>query len=201
MNARLASRHRVSKMLISIACHCFWALQAIASENPEQVIKSGTDQVLKILNEQPENTLARREAIQAIVDEYFDFEGIARYVLGPRWNDQPPEKQQKFTRDFSKLLTNTIGDIGNYANAKITYNQKGMGQDHAVIEALVSRNWAGQVGIDYYLYLKNGNWKVQDVTVQGISLVNNYRCQFAAILSRSSFDDLLKQLEKKVTHG
>jgi phospholipid transport system substrate-binding protein len=91
--------------------------------------------------------------------------------------------------------------MGNYANGGITYNQKQMGQDNAVVEALMSPNWVSKVGIDYYLYMKNGNWKVHDVSVRGISLVSNYRCQFAAILSRNSFDDLLKQLEEKIAQG
>jgi phospholipid transport system substrate-binding protein len=200
-NIRLAGRPQVFKIFISIVCLCFWASPAIASANPEEVIKRGTDQVLEILNENPENTQTRREKIREVVDEYFDFEGIARCVLGPQWDNQPPEKQQEFTRDFSKLLINTIGDIGNYADGKITYNQKEVGEDHAVVEALISRKWASQVGVEYYLYLKNGNWKVDDVAIRGVSLVSNYRCQFAVILSRNSFDDLLKQLEKKIAQG
>jgi ABC-type transporter MlaC component len=128
----------------------------MASENPRAVIKHGTDQVFKILNENPENTYARREEIRAVLNEFFDFEGIARCVLGPQWDNQPPEKQQEFTQDLSKLLINTIGEIRNYANGNITYNQKQMGQDNAVVEAVLSQNWAGRVGIDYYLYLKTG---------------------------------------------
>ena len=46
--------------------------------------------------------------------------------------------------------------MGNYANGGITYNQKQMGQDNAVVEALMSPNWVSKVGIDYYLYLKTG---------------------------------------------
>ncbi|MGO9021916.1 MAG: phospholipid-binding protein MlaC [Syntrophobacteraceae bacterium] len=198
---RLAGKPHIFKTLISVVCLCFWASQAIAAKNPREVIKNGTDQVLKILNEHPENTHARREEIRAVVDEYFDFEGIARCVLGSKWNNLPPEKQQEFTQDFTRPLINTIGHMGNYANGEITYNQKQMGQDNAVVEALMSRNWVTKVGVDYYLYLKNGNWKVHDVAVQGVSLVSNYRCQFAAILSRNSFDDLLKQLEEKIAQG
>jgi len=153
---RSAGSPRIFKTLISVACFCFWVSLAMASENPRAVIKHGTDQVFKILNENPENTYARREEIRAVLNEFFDFEGIARCVLGPQWDNQPPEKQQEFTQDLSKLLINTIGEIRNYANGNITYNQKQMGQDNAVVEAVLSQNWAGRVGIDYYLYLKTG---------------------------------------------
>ncbi len=198
---RSAGSSRIFKTILSVACLCFWVSQAIANDNPREVIKNGTDQVFKILNENPENTHARREEIRAVLNQFFDFEGMARCVLGPQWDNQSPEKRQQFTQDLSELLINSIGKIGDYANGNITYNQKQMGQDNAVVEAVLSQNWAGRVGIDYYLYLKNGNWKVHDVAVQGRSLVSNYRCQFTQILSRNSFDDLLKQLEKKIAQS
>ena len=201
MNLRLAGRPHIFKMLITIVFLCFWTSPATASGNPEEVIKSGTGRVLEILNQNPENTQARREKIRAIVDGYFDFDGIAKCVLGPQWNNQPSEKQREFTGDLSRLLINTIGEIGNYANGTITYSRKEAGQDHAVVEAILSRKWGSQIKVEYYLYLKDGNWMVHDVAIRGVSLVNNYRCQFTAILSKNSFDDLLKQLEKKIAQG
>lgn len=83
------SRRPISKTLISALCLCLWASQAIAAENPQAVIKAGTDRVLQILRKYPENTQVRREKIRAAVDkyvdEYFDFDQIAKYALGPRW--------------------------------------------------------------------------------------------------------------------
>ena len=57
---------------------------------------------------------------------------------------------------------------------------------------------SSKVPIDYYLRLKDGKWKVYDVSIEGIGLVTNYRCQFEAILMRKSFDDLLRQLKDKI---
>ena len=198
-----ASRPLISKMLISVFCLCLWASQAIAADDPQAVIKTGTDQVLKLLKKYPENTQVRREkirvAVDRYVDEYFDFDEIAKHALGTRWNEQPPEKQQEFTRDFSQLLFNTyIGKIGKYTNENITYNQKQIGGNCAVIEALGAGDQSSKVPIDYYLRLKDGKWKVYDVSIEGIGLVTNYRCQFEAILMRKSFDDLLRQLKDKI---
>jgi phospholipid transport system substrate-binding protein len=197
------SRPLISKMLISVLCLCLWASQAIAADDPQAVIKTGTDQVLKLLKKYPENTQVRREkirvAVDRYVDEYFDFDEIAKHALGTRWNEQPPEKQQEFTRDFSQLLFNTfIGKIEKYTNEKITYNQKQIGGNCAVIEALGAGDQSGMVPIDYYLRFKDGKWKVYDVAIEGIGLVTNYRCQFEAILMRKSFDDLLRQLKDKI---
>ncbi len=199
----LVNRRPIYQALISVLCLCLWASQAIAANDPQAVIKTGTDQVLALLKKYPENTRVRREiirtAVDKCVDEYFDFDEIAKHALGTRWNEQPPEKQQEFTRDFSQLLFNTyIGKIEKYTNEKMTYNQKQIGGNCAVIEALEIGDQSGKIHIDYYLRLKDGKWKVYDVAIEGIGLVANYRSQFEAILQRKSFDDLLRQLKEKI---
>ena len=100
------------------------------------------------------------------------------------------------------MLFNTyIGRVEKYTNEKITYNQKRREGDYAVIEALVTGGQPGAIPIDYYLRLEDGNWKVYDVVIEGMGLVTNYRDQFNSILSRSSFDDLLRQLKNKIAQS
>ncbi len=194
----LVSKRLIFKTLILAVCFCLWGSQAIAAENPLAVVKTGTDQVLNILKQNPQDTPARSEKIRAVVDQYFDFEGMSRLAVGQRWNNQPPEKQQQFARDFSRLLFGTyIGDIKGYANQRITYTQRQMGQDHAVVDAVIS-DQSGPVTLRYSLHLKNGNWRAFDVSVQGMSLAINYRSQFDPILSRGSFDNLLATLRSRV---
>jgi phospholipid transport system substrate-binding protein len=196
------SKRPVSKMLIWVVCLCLWASHAIAAENPQGVIKTGTDKVLQLLKQYPENTQVRREKIRAAVNEYFDFDEIAKRALGPRWKKQPPEKQQEFTQCFSQLLFNIyIRRVEKYTNEKITYNQKQREGDYAVIEALVGGGQSGTIPVVYYLRLKDGDWKVYDVVIEGVGLVTNYRDQFNAILSRSSFDDLLRKLKEKIAQS
>jgi phospholipid transport system substrate-binding protein len=194
----LMSKRFISKTLILVVCLYLWGSQAIAAENPQAVVQTGTDQILKILTQYPQDTRARKEQIRAVVDGYFDFEAIARLAVGPLWKSVPPEKQQEFTRDFSKLLFNTyIGDIEKYAKQMLTYNHRTINQDYIVVEALV-RDQGGPVSLAYYLHLKDGNWKVYDIAVDGVSLVANYRSQFNSILANSSFDHLSMILRQKI---
>jgi phospholipid transport system substrate-binding protein len=198
MNARLVRKLHIFKTLIAAVCICFWASQAIAAENPQAVVQTGMDQVLKILTQYPQDTRARREQIRAVVDGYFDFEAIARLAVGQRWESLPLEKQQEFTLDFSKLLFNTyIGDIQKYAKQMLTYNHRTINQDYVVVEALV-RDQGGSVSLAYYLHLRDGNWSVYDISVDGVSLVANYRSQFNSILANSSFDHLSMMLRQKI---
>ena len=194
----LMRKRFISETLLLVVCLCLWGSRAIAAENPQAVVQTGTDQVLEILKQYPQDTKARREKIRAVVDGYFDFESVARLAVGPRWNSLPPEKQQEFTLEFSKLLFNTfIGDIQKYAEQKITYNHRPIYQGYAVVEVLVTHQ-GGPVSLDYYVHLKDGNWKVYDVGVEGMSLVANYREQFDSILANSSFDQLSMLLRQKI---
>ena len=194
----LMSERFISKTLILVVCFCLWGSQAIAAENPQTVVQNGTDQILKILTQYPQDTRDRREQIRAVVDGYFDFEGIASLAVGPLWKSVPPEKQQEFSLEFSKLLFNTyIGDIQKYAKQKLTYNQRTINQDYVVVEALV-RDQGGTVSLAYYLHLKDGNWKVYDIAVDGMSLAANYRSQFRSILANGSFDNLSMMLRQKI---
>ena len=161
----LVSKSFISKTLILVVCLCLWGSQATAAEDPQAVVKNGMDQILKILKQYPQDTGARREQIQAVIDGYFDFEAIARLAVGRRWNSLPPEERQEFTQQFSKLLFTTyIGDIEKYAQQEITYKHRQIYQGYVVVEALM-RDQGGPVSIDYYLHLKDGNWKVYDVAV------------------------------------
>ena len=188
----------ISKTLVLVACLCLWGSPAIAGENPQTVIQTGMDRVLKILTQCPQDTRTRREQIQTVVGGYFDFEAIARLAVGPRWASLLPEKQQEFTLDFSKLLFNTyVGEIQNYAKQELTYNQRAINQDYIVVETVV-RNQDGLIPLAYYLHFRDGNWKVYDIAVDGVSLVANYRSQFNSILANSSFDHLSVMLRQKI---
>ena len=188
----------IYKTLIPLISFCLCASFATAAESPQAVVQAGTDQVLKILKQYPQATHARAKQIEAVVNGYFDFEGMARLAIGQRWNSVPPEKQQEFTKDFSKLLFATyIGDIEKYAGQKMIYNTKSVAPGYAVVEAVVNAP-NGRVSLDYSLHRKNGEWKVYDVAAQGMSLAINYRSQFNSILASSSFDNLLMTLKQKI---
>ncbi|MGA2735050.1 MAG: ABC transporter substrate-binding protein [Syntrophobacteraceae bacterium] len=190
----LMSKRFISKTLILVVCLCLWGLPAIAAEDPQAVVKNGTEQVLKILQQYPQDTKARRDQIRAAVEGYIDFEAIARLAVGRRWSTVPPEKQQEFTQELSKLLFNTyMGDIEKYAKQNITYSHREIYPGYVVVEAHV-----GDQNLDYYLHLKDGNWKVYDVGIAGMSLVMNYREQFDPILANNSFDQLSMILKQKI---
>jgi len=188
------SKRLIPATLILVVCLCLWGIPARAADDPQAVIRTGTDQVLKILQQYPQDTRERREQIRAAVEGYFDFPAISRLAVGLQWRNLSPEKQQEFTREFTKLLFNTyVGDLEKYARQDITYRSRELYQGYVVVEA----NAGGQT-IEYYLHLIDGNWKVYDIGVGGMSLVTNYRDQFDPILTNGSFERLSMVLKRKI---
>lgn len=178
---------------------------AKVADNPLRLIRSGTDKALEILRSaqtgQGPSLRARKDEILDIVDDYFDFEEMGKRALGRPWKDQSPAKQKAFVALFKKLLFNTYVDrVETYtgANEQVVYDEEKLEGDYALVTTRITGYKNKDVHVDYRLRLQGGEWKVYDVIVEGISLVNNYRQQFNSILSNESFDSLLHLLEEKV---
>ena len=176
-----------------------------ASSSPLQVIQSGSDRGLRIIKsslfEGGPSLQQRRDEILTIVEEYFDFNEMAKRSLGRHWKDIIPEKQQEFIRLFKQLLFNTyVSRIE--ATAKPTtstrYDGETVEDRFAIVKTRVASDNQPDFQIDYRLLLNGSEWKVYDVVIEGISLVGNYRQQFNSILSKESFESLLKRLKEKV---
>ncbi len=203
---------KIVRGIFRIGCVSFLLFASIslqaraASDPPLTVIKSGTEQALQILRSSQSGQAAkvreRRAEIMIIVDKYFNFNEMARRALGRPWKDQPPEKQKEFVSLFKDLLFNTyIDKVETYteSNEKFSYDKESLDGDYATVNTRILGYKNTDVRVDYRLRFENGEWKVYDVVVEGISLVENYRSQFASILSSGSFDGLLKRMREKVS--
>ena len=174
-------------------------------QNPMALIQSGTERALQILHEsqgrQAPSLRQRKNEILVIVSEYFNFEEMAKRALGRPWKEQTPEKRQEFTQLFKQLLFNTyINRLENYtgSNERVLYDSEKLDGDYALVKTHIITQGNDNISIDYRFHLDEGQWKVYDVVVEGISFVDNYRGQFGSILTNESFDSLLIRLRQKV---
>jgi phospholipid transport system substrate-binding protein len=150
------------------------------------------------MRQYPQDTRARKENIEAVIDRYFDFESMARLAVGQQWDSLSREQQQKFTAEFKEvLLGKYLGDIEKYARPDMTYRTAPLAQGYVIVRTVL--NYQGNpVSLEYFLHLRNGDWKVYDVSIEGMSLVINYRQQFGAILANGSFSDLSNMLRREI---
>lgn len=204
----LAKKKCVSKLLTGLIVFTFVlgsSLVPAASIGPMGVIQSGTDRALQILRSSQasdgQKIRQRRGEILQIVDEYFNFQEMARRALGRPWKEQSPEKQQEFVKLFKDLLFNTYVDrVESYSgsNERISYDEERIEGEYALVRTRVSDRKNPEVRVEYRLRQAKGEWKVYDVVVEGISFIDNYRSQFNSILAGESFDALLNRLRQKV---
>jgi phospholipid transport system substrate-binding protein len=127
---------------------------------------------------------------------------MAKRSLGPHWARRSPQEQQEFVRVFTGLLESAYIDQIESANGdKVVYGREQMDGDNAVVFTKVQTNKGEEVAINYKLHQVGGDWKVYDVVVEDISLVNNYRSQFNRVLANASFDELMRRLQNKGPEG
>jgi phospholipid transport system substrate-binding protein len=159
------------------------------------------DEVLKILADKdlkhPAKANERRQLLEKVVGDRFDYQEMSRRSLGAPWNNLAEKDKQEFVSLFQTLLVNTYADkIESYTGDGVVYVNERTEKEYAEVRTKVLTGKT-EIPLDYRLLNKGSAWRVYDVIVDGVSLVNNYRGQFSKILRNSSYADLVEQLRKK----
>jgi phospholipid transport system substrate-binding protein len=168
---------------------------------PTDAMKATIDEVLRIVREnelkQPSKAAERRQLLERVVEARFDYQEMSRRALGAPWNTLTDQEKQEFVGLFRTLLTNSYADkIETYSGEGVQYLNERTEKEYAEVRTKVLSGKT-EIPLDYRLINKVNDWRVYDVVVDGISLVNNYRGQFAKIIKSSSYADLVEQLRKK----
>jgi phospholipid transport system substrate-binding protein len=139
----------------------------------------------------------RRKLVRTVLQQLFDFQEMSRRSLGAnarRYKDRLGE----FTPLFVDFLEHAyMGTLEKNGDAKIQYVREILDGENVRISTKARLKDGSEYTVDYKLYLSPVGWRVYDVIVEGISLVNNYRSQFERVLSKKSFDALLQDLREK----
>jgi phospholipid transport system substrate-binding protein len=168
---------------------------------PTDCMKTTIDEVLRILQDkelkQPGKAEERRRQLEKVVEARFDYHEMSRRALGAPWNNLSDLEKQEFVGLFRTLLTNTYAErIETYSGEGVRYLNERTEKDYAEVRTKILSGKT-EIPLDYRLLNKADDWRVYDVVVDGVSLVNNYRGQFSKILRESTYSDLVDQLRKK----
>lgn len=176
---------------------------SVFSATPLETIKPQVDQALEVLRDpvlKAESAKAAKEKkIWAILDSVFDYTELSKRTLAQNWRKLSPDQQKEFISLFGKLLGSVYMDrIIAYKDEKVVFGKvTNLSDKTAEVQSEVVRS-SKSIPIHYRMILKNGEWKVYDVVIEGVSLVQNYRSQFREILMNKPPEDLLKILREKV---
>jgi len=141
----------------------------------------------------------RRARLREAVGPSFDFREMAKRSLGIYWKDRSPSEREEFTRLYQELLENSYaGKIESYQGEKINYVKETVDPPYAVVRTGIVTTSGQEIPVNYLLLLEGSRWKIYDVVIEGISLVNNYRSQFGSILQKSSFQELMRKLKATI---
>jgi phospholipid transport system substrate-binding protein len=197
-------RFKHFKMLMALAVLAFLSnsFPVTAGEVTDR-LRLSTDKLIEIVANSELNTPERQEernkAIRESVDEVFDWEAFSKRALGRHWNKLEADDKDEFIHLFARLLEHTYLDkTSQYSGAKIEYLEEALEKEYGVVKAKVITTDNKEVAVEYRLENKEGEWLVYDLYVEGVSLVNNYRVQFNDIITKSSYDELIKRLYAKV---
>jgi phospholipid transport system substrate-binding protein len=140
----------------------------------------------------------RRQKLLDAIRARFDFEEMAKRSLGPEWQKRSPEEQKEFVRSFTTLLEGAYFDqLESYNGEKVRLVNERQDKDFAEVSTKIVNNKGEEFSVNYRLQDNNGDWKIFDVVVENVSLVNNFRSQFNRVLAKSSYAELVKSMNQK----
>src|SRR6266478_7965564 len=133
-----------------------------------------------------------------VLYQRFDFTEMAKRALGSEWRRRTPEEQKEFVRLFTNLLEQAYLDkIESYNGEKVQFLKERVDGNYAEVNTKIINNKGQEFSIMYRLHNVNGDWKVYDLVIEDISLINNYRAQFSRVLAKSSYQDLVNKMKEK----
>jgi phospholipid transport system substrate-binding protein len=181
----------------------FLITPAVYAGAPLDAVKVNADKVLDILRDPKLKSASAKEIkkdkLRAIYVKMFDEVELSRRSLGMNWNKLNNIQRQEFVKLFQEVLEKAYADkILAYTNEKIEFTKESMvGTNLAEVRTNVVTA-SNEIPISYRVILKDGVWRVYDVVIENVSLVQNYRTQFNDILAKNTPEQLLEILRKKV---
>ena len=183
-----------------------FALPAVSEplDDPRELVIQTTDKILARIRAErvslDQNPSLINEFVIDIVLPHFDFEAMSRSVLGKHWRRADAAQQQRFVKEFRDLLVRT------YATALLEYEEEKIdflplsrqpADSDVTVRTEIQQPGGLPIPIHYSMERQAGGWKVYDVSIDGLSLVGNYRTTFANEIRNSGLDQLIDSISKR----
>ena len=177
-----------------------------AAVSPEQLVHQTTNQILETIKAHREEYAKDHDKLYQLAEEkvlpYFDFVRMSQWVLGRNWRTASEQQRTRFVTLFRDLLVRTYSTaLLQYTDQKIIYLpvNAAPGSTQMLVRTEVQQSGGAPDIPIYYSFYKNrsGDWKVYDVSIDGVSLVTNYRSVYAEKIRREGMDALLDSLSAR----
>ncbi|BAW80982.1 toluene tolerance protein [Candidatus Nitrosoglobus terrae] len=177
----------------------------LSTASAQDLVRQTSDRLLKTVKAHQKELDDHPDRIYSIVENivvpHFDFWRVAQLALGKYWRQATLEQRQRFTNEFRVLIVRTYSvALLKYSEQKVHYLPiRGSAEANDTIVRLEIQPGEGSPSIlmNVHLYNKNGSWKIFNVAVDGVSLVTNYRADFASQIRNGGLDQLIEKLAEK----
>ena len=191
-------------VLMTIGCAAVAPARAAEVTAPDALAKSVTDNVLAVLRTdkdiQAGNTKKVVDLVEKKVLPHFDFVRMTQLALGRNWREAGPEQRKLLVDEFRGLLVQTYAaTFTAYKDQVIEYRplRSQPGDTEVVVKSQIQQPGGRPITVDYRMHRLDSGWKVYDVVVGELSLVQNYRGSFETEVRKGGIDGLIKTLADK----
>ncbi len=176
------------------------------SSSPMAELKKSNAALKKLLQKQPpswspEND-AKRSEMRKIVSGFLDFGELARRALGKHWDEINHRQRAEFVSVLRDLIErNYLKQVHGQSNYDLRFDSESVSGSEATVNATLDAMSNGKkvkVEMQYKLLYKGTHWLVYDVITDEQSMLENYRAEFNRIITKESFDALLKRMKKRL---
>lgn len=157
------------------------------------------DRIVALLQAPGLSSGARRRAVLAEAEPAFDWREMVRSALGPTWRARTPAERAEFTRLFQALVEHAyLTRVLRYHGETVVYGRPTVHRDDALLPTQIVRPGGAPISVDYELLREGDGWRIADILIEHVGLVDNYRSQFAAILGRFSYGELIGRMQARI---
>jgi len=176
------------------------------ADEPTTIVQRLVESVRTFKPETPSLSPQERAAntkAQKVSEETIAVQDLAKRILGPQWSKINTTEQ----KDFTHLLVQLLQKIAYPKSAEffgeltIDYTDEKMNGTDATVKTKVSHPQEGQVSIDYQLHQANGKWLIDDVFLDGVSLISNVQSQVQQVITKESYQGLIKRMREKLAES
>lgn len=195
------------QLLIGLMAAFWVAAVPAAAQNmtaPDALAKSVTDEVLAVLRTDKDIQAGSQKKVVDLVEKkvlpHFNFVRMTQLAVGRHWRDASPEQRKQLVEEFRMLLVQTYAaTFTAYRDQSIEYRPLRVQPDDTdvVVRSLINQSGGKPVTVDYKMQKSDTGWKVYDVVVGDLSLVQSYRGSFNTEVQKGGIDGLVKALTEK----
>jgi phospholipid transport system substrate-binding protein len=171
---------------------------------PDALAKSVTDDVLAVLRTDKDIQSGNQKKVIDLVEKkvlpHFNFVRMTQLAVGRHWRDASPEQRKQLVEEFRTLLVQTYAaTLTAYRDQTIEVRPLRMQPDETdvVVRSLINQSGGKPVTVDYKMNKSDTGWKVYDVVVGDLSLVQSYRGSFNTEVQKGGINGLVKTLTEK----